>query len=117
MPSDIQSSPITPYVIGCSGQGDSKKIESIRINLKDLDWSQICPRNPGFLHPWIPEKVEVFFDRTSGETESPDLQVEDWVPFCHGDGLFALDMSSNLTHYRTIPPSFECILFTPYVVK
>ena len=44
----------TPSVTGCSGQGDSKKFESTRINLKDLDWSQGCPRDPGFLQPWIP---------------------------------------------------------------
>ena len=44
----------TPSVTGCSGQGDSKKIESIRINLKDLAWSQDCPRDPGLLQLWIP---------------------------------------------------------------
>jgi hypothetical protein len=35
-----------------SGQGISKKIESIRINLRDLSWSQVFPRDPGLFHPW-----------------------------------------------------------------
>ncbi len=34
--------------------GDSKKFESIRINLRDLAWSQVFPRDPGLLQPWIP---------------------------------------------------------------
>ena len=34
--------------------GDSKKFESIRINLRDLAWSQVFPRDPGFWQPWIP---------------------------------------------------------------
>ena len=37
-----------------SGQGDSKKFESIRIKLRDLAQSQVCPRDPGLLQPWIP---------------------------------------------------------------
>ena len=50
--------------------GDSKKFESIRINLRDLAWSQVFPRDPGLLQPWnpgtrpgttpgIPSKVDV----------------------------------------------------------
>ena len=51
------------------------------------------------------------FDNTRGEIEIPDLQVEGWVKpqevlehilsvsTWHGDGLFSLYMSSNLTHY------------------
>ena len=34
--------------------GDSKKIESIRINLRDLARSQVFPRDPGLLPPWNP---------------------------------------------------------------
>jgi hypothetical protein len=26
----------------------------IRINLRDLSWSQVCPTDPGILQPWIP---------------------------------------------------------------
>ena len=55
-------------------------------------------------------KVWWIFGSTRGEIESPDLEVEGWVKsqevlehtlsasVWHGDGLFALDMSSNLTH-------------------
>ena len=39
---------------GYSGQSTTKKIESIRINLKDLAWFQTWPRDPGLLQPWIP---------------------------------------------------------------
>jgi hypothetical protein len=41
-------------VTGGLRTGNSKKFESIRINLRDLDWSQVFPRDPGFLQPWIP---------------------------------------------------------------
>jgi hypothetical protein len=41
-------------VTGCLRTGDSKKFESIRINLRDLAWSQVFPRDPGFLQSWIP---------------------------------------------------------------
>jgi hypothetical protein len=34
--------------------GDSQKFESIRINLRDLAWSQVFPRDPGLLQSWIP---------------------------------------------------------------
>jgi hypothetical protein len=44
----------TPSVTGCLRTGDSKKIESIRINLRDLAWSQVFPRDPGLLQTWIP---------------------------------------------------------------
>ena len=43
-----------PSVTGGLRTGDRKKFESIRINLRDLVWSQVFPRDPGFLHPWIP---------------------------------------------------------------
>ena len=39
---------------GRSQDRDIKKIESIRINLRDLAWSQVFPRDPGILQPWIP---------------------------------------------------------------
>jgi hypothetical protein len=52
-------------VTGGLRTGDSKKFESIRINLKDLAWSQVFPRDPGISatldlwdqvwnHPWNP---------------------------------------------------------------
>ena len=41
-------------VTGGLRTGDSKKFESIRINLRDLAWSQVFPRDPGLLQPWIP---------------------------------------------------------------
>jgi hypothetical protein len=44
----------TPSVTGGLRTGDSKKFESIRINLRDLAWSQVFPRDPGLLQPWIP---------------------------------------------------------------
>ncbi len=44
----------TPSVTGGLRTGDSKKIESIRINLRDLAWSQVFPRDPGLLQPWNP---------------------------------------------------------------
>ena len=44
----------TPCVTGCSGQGDSKKIESIRINLRDSALSQVFPRDPGLLSQVFP---------------------------------------------------------------
>jgi hypothetical protein len=34
-----------------SGQGDNKKFESIRINLRDFTWSLVCPRDPGLCWP------------------------------------------------------------------
>jgi hypothetical protein len=40
-------------VTGGLRTGDRKKFESIRINLRDLAWSQVFPRDPGFLQPWI----------------------------------------------------------------
>jgi hypothetical protein len=44
----------TPSLTGGLRTGDNKKFESIRINLRDLAWSQVFPRDPGFLQPWIP---------------------------------------------------------------
>jgi hypothetical protein len=44
----------TPSVTGGLRTGDSKKFEWIRINLRDLAWSQVFPRDPGLLQPWIP---------------------------------------------------------------
>ena len=44
----------TPSVTGGLRTGDSKKFESIRINLRDLAWSQVFPRDPGLLQPWNP---------------------------------------------------------------
>jgi hypothetical protein len=44
----------TPSVTGGLRTGDSKKFESIRINLRDFAWSQVFPRDPGLLQPWIP---------------------------------------------------------------
>ncbi len=44
----------TPSVTGGRRPGDRKKIESIRINLRDLTLSQVCPRDPGLFQPWIP---------------------------------------------------------------
>jgi hypothetical protein len=41
-------------VTGGLRTGDSKKIESIRINLRDLARSQVFPRDPGLLPPWNP---------------------------------------------------------------
>ncbi len=37
-----------------SGQGESKKLSRLEKNLRDLSWSQVCLRNPGFFQPWIP---------------------------------------------------------------
>jgi hypothetical protein len=44
----------TPSVTGGLRTGDSKKIESIRINLRELTWSQVFIRDPELLHPWNP---------------------------------------------------------------
>ncbi len=44
----------TPSVTGGLRTGDSKKFESIRINLRDLAWSQVFPRDPGLLPSWNP---------------------------------------------------------------
>jgi hypothetical protein len=44
----------TPIVTGGRRPGDNKKFESIRINLRDLALSQVCPRDPGLFQPWIP---------------------------------------------------------------
>jgi hypothetical protein len=41
-------------VTGGLRTGDSKKFESIRINLRDLAWSQVFPRDRGLLQPWNP---------------------------------------------------------------
>jgi hypothetical protein len=41
-------------VTGGLRTGDNQKFESIRINLRDLAWSQVCPRDPGLLQTWIP---------------------------------------------------------------
>jgi hypothetical protein len=37
----------TPSVTRRLGTGERKKFESIRINLRDLTWSQVFPRDPG----------------------------------------------------------------------
>ncbi len=34
--------------------GWKQKYESIRINLRELTWSQVCLRDPRLLYPWIP---------------------------------------------------------------
>ncbi len=44
----------TPFVTRVLRTRYSKKNESIRINLRDLAWSQVCPRDPGILKSWIP---------------------------------------------------------------
>jgi hypothetical protein len=44
----------TPSVTGGLRTENSKKFESIRINLRDLAWSQVFPRDPGLLQSWIP---------------------------------------------------------------
>jgi hypothetical protein len=44
----------TPSVTRGLRTGYSKKFESIRINLRDLALSQVFPRDPGLLQPWIP---------------------------------------------------------------
>jgi hypothetical protein len=44
----------TPSVTRGLRTGYSTKFEWIRINLRDLAWSQVFPRDPGLLHPWIP---------------------------------------------------------------
>jgi hypothetical protein len=41
-------------VTGGLRTGDSKKFDSIRINLRDLAWSQVFPWDPGLLQPWNP---------------------------------------------------------------
>jgi hypothetical protein len=44
-------------VTGGLRTGDSKKFESITINLRDLAWSQVFPWDPGdqsWNHPWNP---------------------------------------------------------------
>jgi hypothetical protein len=41
-------------VTGGLRTGDIKKFESIRINLRDLAWSQVFPRDSGLLQSWIP---------------------------------------------------------------
>jgi hypothetical protein len=44
----------TPSLTGGLRTGDNKKFESIRINLRDLAWSQVFSRDPGLLQSWIP---------------------------------------------------------------
>ena len=50
----LQRTRETPSVTRGLRTGDSKKFESIRINLRDLAWSQVFPRDPGLLQPWNP---------------------------------------------------------------
>jgi hypothetical protein len=47
----------THSVTGGLRTGDDKKIESIKINLRDLAWSQVFPRDPGLLQPWTPGTI------------------------------------------------------------
>ncbi len=105
-----------PSVTGGLRTGDSKKFESIRINLRDLAWSQVFPRDPGVLKPWIPgtspgttpgiPSIPTLLKSLSGDAEVlPDHPGQSRVTSCSRIFFFpAKCLCVTPCHTKTNPP-------------